>query len=127
MSSSIGSKDFGEVKDARAIFPIWDCGSPLYDSCELITLSHIVERQMMEWPYLGGTKQITAKVFDLDEVKISTGKAKGSFKWVNLSEFFEKILWKRKKNGNQRSTKTIEIEFFGFYSRFVCGRNKVLT
>ncbi|KAL5062392.1 hypothetical protein RYX36_024129 [Vicia faba] len=127
MSRSIGSKDFGEVKDARAIFPIWDCGSPLYDSCELATLSHIVERQMVEWPYLGGSKQIIAKVFDLDEVKISTGKAKGSSKWINFREFFEKILWKRKRNGKQRSTRKIVIEFFGFYGRFVCGRNEVLT
>ncbi|CAK8560714.1 unnamed protein product [Lathyrus sativus] len=125
MSSSVVSKDFGEVKDARAIFAIWDCGSPLYDSCELVTLSHIVERQMMEWPYLGGSKQIIPKVFDLDEVKISSGNAKSSSKWINLSDFFEKISWKRKRNGKQRSTNKIEIEFFGFYSRFVCGRNKV--
>jgi hypothetical protein len=125
MSSSIGSKDSLEGKDTRAIFPIWDCGSPLYDSCELVTFSHIIERHMMECPYLGGSKQIITKFSDLDEMMISNGNAKGSSKWINLSEFFEKILWKRKIK--EKKHKKIDIGFFSFHSRFVCGGNRVLT
>jgi hypothetical protein len=125
MSSSIGSKDSLEGKDTRAIFPIWDCGSPLYDSCELVTFSHIIERHMMECPYLGGSKQIITNFSDLDEMMISNGNAKGSSKWINLSEFFEKILWKRKIK--EKKHKKIDIGFFSFHSRFVCGGNRVLT
>ncbi|KEH18697.1 hypothetical protein MTR_8g027915 [Medicago truncatula] len=99
MSGSVASKDFREdQKDERSIFPIWDCGSPLYDSCELVTLSHIIERQMREWPHLGGSKQIITKFSNLDEVMISNGNGKGSSKWINLSEFFEKIKWKGKND-----------------------------
>ncbi|KAK2406880.1 hypothetical protein QL285_042557 [Trifolium repens] len=98
MSGSIGSKDSLEGKDTRAIFPIWDCGSPLYDSCELVTFSHIIERHMMECPYLGGSKQIITKFSDLGEMMISNGNAKGSSKWNNLSEFFVKILWTLQEN-----------------------------
>ncbi|XP_021846694.1 uncharacterized protein [Spinacia oleracea] len=29
---------------------VWDCGSPLYDSFELSSLSHIIERHMMALP-----------------------------------------------------------------------------
>jgi len=65
--------DFGEERDARAIFPIWDCGSALYNSCELVTLSHIIERQMMEWPYPVGSKQIITKFSNLNEVMIPNG------------------------------------------------------
>lgn len=126
MSGSVASKDFREdQKDERSIFPIWDCGSPLYDSCELVTLSHIIERQMREWPHLGGSKQIITKFSNLDEVMISNGNGKGSSKWINLSEFFEKIKWKGKVNGKKH--KKIEIGLFSFYSRFVCGGNRVLT
>lgn len=33
-----------------AVQMIWDCGSPLYDSFELASLSHIIERHMMVLP-----------------------------------------------------------------------------
>lgn len=124
MSSSKG-KDFGEEKNARTIFPIWDCGSPLYDSCELVSFSHIIERHMMELPYLDGSKQIITKFSNIDEVVISSGNAQGSSKWINLSDFFEKIfMWKRKVKGKKH--KKIQIGFFGFYSRLVCGGNRVV-
>lgn len=34
---------------------IWDCGSPLYDSYELVAVSHLVERHFMILPYLSGS------------------------------------------------------------------------
>ncbi|KMT20349.1 hypothetical protein BVRB_1g003480 [Beta vulgaris subsp. vulgaris] len=36
---------------------IWDCGSPLYDSYELASLSHLIERHLMIIPSLGGSKR----------------------------------------------------------------------
>ncbi|CAK9163039.1 unnamed protein product [Ilex paraguariensis] len=32
---------------------VWDCGSPLYDSFELVSLSHLIERHMMALPSPG--------------------------------------------------------------------------
>ncbi|PQQ06195.1 uncharacterized protein Pyn_02884 [Prunus yedoensis var. nudiflora] len=36
---------------------IWDCGSPLYDSYELVTVSHLIERHLMALPSLGGSRR----------------------------------------------------------------------
>lgn len=32
---------------------LWDCGSPLYDSYELVSLTHIIERHFMSLPGAG--------------------------------------------------------------------------
>ncbi|KAK4593874.1 hypothetical protein RGQ29_017810 [Quercus rubra] len=42
-----GKEDEEEEKE------IWDCGSPLYDSYELASLSHIIDRHLMALPHLG--------------------------------------------------------------------------
>ncbi|CAN8254007.1 unnamed protein product [Cochlearia groenlandica] len=39
---------------------IWDCGSPLYDSYELASLTHIIERNFMSLPFLNG---VSGKAF----------------------------------------------------------------
>ena len=36
-----------EKKDDR----VWDCGSPLYDAYELVSIANIIERHMMLLPY----------------------------------------------------------------------------
>ncbi|KAL3536733.1 hypothetical protein ACH5RR_000099 [Cinchona calisaya] len=41
----------------QAIVRIWDCGSPLYDSYELISLSHVIDRNIMVLPSLSGSRQ----------------------------------------------------------------------
>lgn len=125
---SEASKEFEYEKNAR-VFPIWDCGSPLYDSSELVSLSHIIERHMMEWPYLGGSKQIITNFSDPDEVMISTVNVKGSSKWIYLSELLEKIMWKRKvaKQGKGKKHKKMQFGFSGFYHRLICGASRVLT
>ncbi|KAK8639672.1 hypothetical protein V6N13_138044 [Hibiscus sabdariffa] len=48
----------GEEEEAK--FAIWDCGSPLYDSYELVSLSHLIERHLMKLPYLGSSKRLTS-------------------------------------------------------------------
>ncbi|XP_027337374.1 uncharacterized protein LOC113851088 [Abrus precatorius] len=120
-----------EDEEQKGAFAVWDCGSPLYDSCELVSLSHIIERHMMVSPYLGGSKNIiTTQLSDPDhEVMISTRNAKGFSKFTGLSEFLEKITWKRKviKEGRGKKLKKINIGFSCFYNRLVCGGNSVPT
>ncbi|KAG7990556.1 hypothetical protein I3843_02G031200 [Carya illinoinensis] len=49
-----GKEDHDEEKGALGI---WDCGSPLYDSYELVSVTHIIDRHLMSLPYLGGSKR----------------------------------------------------------------------
>ena len=43
---------------------VWDCGSPLYDSYELVSLTHLIERHFMVFPmFLGGSKRFVASQF----------------------------------------------------------------
>lgn len=37
--------------DRKRDVAIWDCGSPLYDSFELASLSHMLERHLMALPF----------------------------------------------------------------------------
>lgn len=125
---STAFKEFEDEKEARA-FQIWDCGSPLYDSCELVSLSHIIERHMMVCPsYVPGSKQSITHLSYPDEVIIS---AKGSSKLTSLSELLEKIImWKRKvtrDQGKGKEQKKIKIGFSGIYCRLLCGGNSILT
>ncbi|XP_010413371.1 PREDICTED: uncharacterized protein LOC104699726 [Camelina sativa] len=46
------TKNIMVVEDDRIL---WDCGSPLYDSYELVSLTHIIERHFMSLPSLTGT------------------------------------------------------------------------
>ncbi|KAL0464890.1 UNVERIFIED_CONTAM: hypothetical protein Slati_0376600 [Sesamum latifolium] len=48
-------KRIQEPHDEKAI-NVWDCGSPLYDSYELVAVSHVVERHLMVLPYLSGSR-----------------------------------------------------------------------
>ncbi|KAL3517264.1 hypothetical protein ACH5RR_024166 [Cinchona calisaya] len=43
--------------DESTIPRIWDCGSPLYDSYELVSLSHLIDRHIMILPSLSGSRQ----------------------------------------------------------------------
>lgn len=31
---------------------IWDCGSPLYDSYELVSISNVLDKHLMKFPYV---------------------------------------------------------------------------
>ncbi|TYG57752.1 hypothetical protein ES288_D08G168300v1 [Gossypium darwinii] len=109
--------------EAATTIGIWDCGSPLYDSYELVSLSHLIERHLMKLPYLGGSKRLTtATTFsypsDLTLPTIaadsytSNARAKGSYSLMNsLTEFLGTKFWKRRrmfghkrKKPNKKST-----------------------
>ncbi|XP_057744624.1 pentatricopeptide repeat-containing protein At2g33760-like [Arachis stenosperma] len=89
--------------------PLWDCGSPLYDSFELATLSHIIDRHTVVLPHLSGSKKAISHGFDEshhhhhhhhhDEVKkisIEDSKGSSSLKSTSFSEILDKIMGKRK-------------------------------
>ncbi|KAF7826152.1 uncharacterized protein G2W53_017316 [Senna tora] len=62
-----------EEKLGGGIFPIWDCGSPLYDSYELVSFTHLIERHMMALPYsLCGSKQIiiNTHLYDVEDHRV---------------------------------------------------------
>ncbi|KAA0048909.1 glycosyltransferase family 28 protein [Cucumis melo var. makuwa] len=41
---------------------VWDCGSPLYDSYELASLAHLIDRNLLAFPppYHAGSRRITS-------------------------------------------------------------------
>ena len=92
------SKEDGDEKEAGA-FPIWDCGSPLYDSYELVSLAYTIERHMMVWPHLGGPK-----LSDPPEASSTASATKRSSLVASLNEFLVKGTWK-KKSSHQRKKK----------------------
>ncbi|KAL3517263.1 hypothetical protein ACH5RR_024165 [Cinchona calisaya] len=50
-------KEKEDDHDQSTIPRIWDCGSPLYDSYELVSLSHLIDRHIMILPSLSGSRQ----------------------------------------------------------------------
>ncbi|KAF5451715.1 hypothetical protein F2P56_026800 [Juglans regia] len=46
-----------EDDEEKGALGIWDCGSPLYDSYELVSVTHIIDRHLMSLPYIGGSKR----------------------------------------------------------------------
>lgn len=63
---------------------IWDCGSPLYDSYELVSFSHVIDRHLMALPHLGGSKHFISRFSHANNAVTSMesnaprGKLKGS-------------------------------------------------
>ena len=114
---------------------IWDCGSPLYDSYELVSLSHLIERHLMILPSLGGSKrfitQFSQQIIDVDPPMKSnsvgtTKLAKGSSMLARFSGLVERrIMWKRKMFGERKEQpkrmKTTN-KLLGFYNRIVSWR-----
>ncbi|XP_031131681.1 uncharacterized protein LOC116033066 [Ipomoea triloba] len=40
----------GGDRTAAGVINVWDCGSPLYDSFELVSVAHLIERNMRALP-----------------------------------------------------------------------------
>ncbi|KAG5084509.1 hypothetical protein AAZX31_19G239000 [Glycine max] len=90
----------------------WDCGSPLYDSYELVSLAYTIDRHMMAWPHLGGPNPIIAH----PKEESSTQRVpKISSMVSNLSEFFVKIMRKRKMTPQNKHKKKIKAGCFGLF------------
>lgn len=104
-------KKIEESHVEKEIMNVWDCGSPLYDSYELVAVSHIVERHFMVLPYLSGSR----KVVEDEEVSHSSSSlshqpssppeedrtaTSNAGKSCGLG-----FLWKRKKMDGERRDK----------------------
>ncbi|KAL4383161.1 hypothetical protein GQ457_15G019690 [Hibiscus cannabinus] len=81
----------------EAALDIWDCGSPLYDSYELVSLSHQIERHLMKLPSLGGSNRMNWG--DATTIADSTNaRPKGSSSLRRrLGEFLGSKIWKRRR------------------------------
>ncbi|KAI5647156.1 hypothetical protein M9H77_33161 [Catharanthus roseus] len=90
---------------------VWDCGSPLYDSYELVSLGHVIDRHTMILPSLintNGSRSSSATVAVEANAPSSSSSAiegapskklKGSAFLVFLSKLMEKKNiwnWKRR-------------------------------
>lgn len=40
-----------EIGEEEERLKIWDCGSPLYDSHELVSMNYLIEKKFMKFPY----------------------------------------------------------------------------
>lgn len=53
-----------EKGEGEKAVPIWDCGSPLYDSFELASLCHLLDRHQMTLPFSKESARLGGRVFD---------------------------------------------------------------
>ncbi|CAH8383778.1 unnamed protein product [Eruca vesicaria subsp. sativa] len=76
---------------------IWDCGSPLYDSYELVSFAHIIERKLL--PFSPFTRQPSWRLrvlMDKDKDKCSSESYVS--KTTTSCIHRRKSWWNRKKN-----------------------------
>ncbi len=111
-----GKEDEEEEGEGLAI---WDCGSPLYDSYELVSLTHIIDRHLMALPHLDGSKRfISANNVTCTSMvsKASRGNSTGSA----MNEFDVRKMWKRKVSigeGRNEKPKRTKTWLSAFYKR----------
>ncbi|CAK7348757.1 unnamed protein product [Dovyalis caffra] len=117
--TSEARKDEQEQQQEEKALAIWDLGSPLYDSYELVSLTHLIERHLMTLPSLGGSKRLSstkkispASDHDHDLLVIPAAifvsnmgtkretKRVGSSVLNTLSEFVRRKLWIKRKIGS---------------------------
>ncbi|PIN13877.1 hypothetical protein CDL12_13482 [Handroanthus impetiginosus] len=115
-----------EIKEAadEEVLKIWDCGSPLYDSYELVAVSNVIERHCLALPYLNGSREVVTqscpspRLVSSSVVKpapneaLSRNARKSSVFWL-FSRFVEGTLWKTKMDPKTRQRgKKHNIEIF---------------
>ncbi|XVF22412.1 hypothetical protein REPUB_Repub12eG0170100 [Reevesia pubescens] len=113
-------------EDTAAAVAIWDCGGPLYDSYELVSLSHLIERRLMKLPSLGGSKRLTTRFSHQSDVNSATiadstrnARAKESSSVMSsLGEFLGTKFWKRRRFGQRRDkSKKLRTGICCFYKK----------
>ncbi|EEF28473.1 conserved hypothetical protein [Ricinus communis] len=130
LEESQENEDNNDDKDLA----VWDLGSPLYDSYEVVSLSHLIERHLMTLPSLGSRK-LSKKIFPppfSDNVVPATLPASSAEKDTldrpslakTLREFIRVKLWRKRKNGvgdtkdDEKSKKLKAGVLRGFSNRF---------
>ncbi|KAJ0758784.1 hypothetical protein HanPSC8_Chr04g0176021 [Helianthus annuus] len=84
---------------------IWDCGSPLYDSYELVSIANVLDRHLMKFPNVinrstTATRSIThptsySSMFSVPVTPMATRRPRKMSKCIFVPSF---KLWKMKKN-----------------------------
>ncbi|KAL5816734.1 hypothetical protein ACOSQ3_025112 [Xanthoceras sorbifolium] len=128
----------GEKREDSGII-IWDCGSPLYDSYEIASFGHLIERKMMALPSPTGPNRIadgssTSKGdqneagYGHDQVNIHEALGDVGF----FGRFLGRRLLKRKRrrmrtdhhDSNEKVKKLMRSLFYSFFgSRRLCRKN----
>ncbi|ONI23364.1 hypothetical protein PRUPE_2G184300 [Prunus persica] len=117
---------------------VWDCGSPLYDSYELVTVSHLIERHLMALPSLGRSRRFitnlshlpSSEMASLSATTISSREGKGSSSSSmvgGLSEFMGiREIWKRRVvfGGRKDKAKKMKTGLSGFCNLIDLWRQK---
>lgn len=113
--TSEGKEDEEEEGGGDRDLAIWDCGSPLYDSHELVSLSHIIDRHLMAVPHVGGSKRLIPRFHRANNVVTpmvsnpsSRENSKGSAMVDSVKEFDARKKRKKRKVtiGGWKETKT---------------------
>lgn len=72
-----GEEGRKEEREEKAV-GVWDCGSPLYDSFELASMSHCLERHVMVLPF--STDDSAGPSGDRPETEVLTSGKEGDMK-----------------------------------------------
>jgi hypothetical protein len=114
MNKTLEVKTDDQQQEEDKALAIWDLGSPLYDSHEVVSLAHLIERHLMTLPSPGELKGFSPKkisqasVVDPAAILVSNTGSKSETKRVRssklntLSEFVRRKLRIKKKIGSRR-------------------------
>lgn len=116
MNKTLEAKTDDQQQEEEKALAIWDLGSPLYDSHEVVSLAHVIERHLMTvLPSPGGSKGFSPKKISQASVvvpaailvsnmgsKSETKRVRSSSKLNTLSEFVRRKLRIKKKTGSHR-------------------------
>lgn len=113
MNKTLEAKTDDQQQEEEKALAIWDLGSPLYDSLEVVSLAHLIERHLMTLPSPGGSKGLSPKKISQASVvvpaailvsnmgsKSETKRVRSSSKLNTLSEFVRRKLRIKKKIGS---------------------------
>ena len=97
---------------------VWDCGSPLYDSYELVSLSSIIERHLMKVPSLGRSKRVAAAAAAISTAtnqasQPRSGRSTGNSNRPSNATSMEELVGKKKKE----KAKTLKKKFYVIFSK----------
>ncbi|GMH17296.1 hypothetical protein Nepgr_019137 [Nepenthes gracilis] len=111
-----GGGDGGDAKEGETM-RIWDCGSPLYDSHELVSVSFVIERHLMVLP------SVAAGSRRFKSFRRSHRRDRAAGAVAELPEMGSGCLqWSRKsRKKGEKSDKSNSFRT-GFVKRFVCVR-----
>ncbi|KAL5062393.1 hypothetical protein RYX36_024130 [Vicia faba] len=107
-------QEFDEKEEEEKAIAMWNCGSPLYDSHELVSLDHHINMNLMSFPSHHGSMMKNTRLVHNYEDKIhgkgnnvgSLGKTKEFIWFTSFKKFLVKIMKKRiVKKGERRTRK----------------------